>query len=909
MSIHCLTAEAALAELRTAPEGLAEAEAQRRLSEYGPNRVAAARRRNPVLVLAQEFTQLFPLVMWVAAALAFLLEREAPGEGMARLGGALIVVIVVSGLFSYWQEFRAAKTLAALMRLLPSQVRVMRGGLAREVLAETLVPGDILLLGDGDNVPADCRVLEAYGARVNTSTLTGEATAQPCTAAVSKEDSLTEARNILFAGTTLVAGQVRAMVFATGMRTAFGAISRLAEESGDAPSPLRLQIAHLSRFIVVLSVALGVSFFATGWLIGIPLWQGFIFAIGIIVAMVPEGLLPTLTLSLVLASQRMARRKVLIRHLPAVEALGSVTVICTDKTGTLTENRMTVSAVFPGVGPEMVASDIRAAAAEPMHRELFLAAALCNDVAEGERGGVRTLLGDPMEIALIDLARKALPGNIGARRLHEIPFDTERMRLSTIYESANGPVLYCKGAPESVLPICTRVVIDGCVQPLSPDQRSAIERAHADMTNRGLRVLAFAWRDATEYSNDAELERGLVYCGLAGLEDPPRSEVRDAVRRCRDAGIRVIMITGDHPGTALAIARKIGLVTSAHPLVVTGEDLRRHSELQLQIALDAPEILFARVGPDQKHRIVEALKRKGEIVAVTGDGVNDAPALKSAHIGVSMGIAGTDVARAAADIVLLDDNFASIVEGVEQGRVVFDNIRKLLTYPLAHNVPELVPYLAYALLRIPPALTPMQILAIDMGTDSITALGLGIENPEPGVMQRPPRAPDERLLDWRVALRAYLFLGLIESVAVMSIFVFLLSDGGWRFGDSVSYVAPLYLQATTACLIAVVVMQSANVFLCRSPTRSLLATGLGGNALIVWGVVFGIGLALAIVATPLGNAFFGTAPIGVDAWLIAVPFAAALVVLEELRKAVVRRTCAANASRPDIEYRDRSPIT
>jgi calcium-translocating P-type ATPase len=747
-------------------------------------------------------------------------------------------------------------------------------------------------LRDGDNVPADCRAIEAYGARLNTATLTGEATPRPCYARECGEESLEDASNLLLAGTTLVAGNVRAVVFATGMRSALGSISRLTQESGDAPSPLRLEVAHLSRLIVMLSIALGLFFFGAGWLTGIPAWQGFILAVGIIVAMVPEGLLPTLTLSLVLASQRMAERKVMIRHLAAVEALGSTTVICTDKTGTLTQNRMRVRAMALGDACESDVSVLHDPATAAAARAFLFSAALCNDLTEGERDGARTLLGDPMEVALAGLARSALPGIAATRRVHEIPFDAQRMRLSTVYQSADGMMLYCKGAPETVLPLCTRVLMNGEPGTLSDGQRALIAGAQTRMAHLGLRVIAFASRTVERLDTDAALERELVFCGLAGLEDPPRPEVPDAVRRCREAGIKVIMVTGDHPGTAVAIAREIGLVNSANPTVVTGKELRRLSATRLQLALDAPEILFARVDPGQKHRIVEALKSKHEIVAVTGDGVNDAPALKSAHIGIAMGVAGTDVARAAADVVLLDDNFASIVAGVEQGRAVFDNIRKFLTYILAHNVPELVPYLAHALLAIPLALTPMQILAIDMGTDSLTALGLGTDRPEPGLMQRPPRARNEKLLDWRLALRAYLFLGLIESVAVMFAFLSFLSAGGWHYGDPLGAETPLYVQATTVCLIVVVLMQSANVFLCRSPRRSLRATGFAGNRLILAGVAFGIALAIAIATTPLGNAFFDTAPIDPGAWLIGLPFALGLIVLEEVRKALVRRALA-----------------
>ena len=412
------------------------------------------------------------------------------------------------------------------------------------------------------------------------------------------------------------------------------------------------------------------------------------------------------------------------------------------------------------------------------------------------------------------------------------------------------------------------------------------------MAEQGLWVLALAYRPLEPQWQQGQLEEDLVFAGLVGLEDPPRPEVRAATRRCGEAGIRVIMITGDHPHTATAIAREIRLVRSESPGVITGEQLRHLSPIQLRLALDAAELIFARVSADQKMRIVEALKQKRHVVAVTGDGVNDAPALKSAHIGIAMGITGTDVAKEAADMVLLDDNFASIVNAVEEGRAVFENIRKFLTYILAHNVAELIPYLAFVLFNIPLPLTPIQILAIDMGTDSLTALGLGVERAAPAVMRRPPRSQHERLLNWPLALRAYGFLGMIEAVAAMAAFFYVLYGAGWQYGQSLATFDPVYRQGTTACLSAIIVMQIVNVFLCRSATRSVFSVGLLGNPLIGWGVILEIALILPIGYTPWGNFIFATAPIAGQVWLFMVPFAVGLFILEELRKWLVRRTGA-----------------
>jgi sodium/potassium-transporting ATPase subunit alpha len=890
VKIHQLSVEAALDSLCTTADGLSAAEAERRLSEYSPNRIEKIARTPAALRLLREFVQFFSVILWVAAALAFVAEWSVPGQGMARIGYALIGVILVSGIFSFWQEYRVEQTLNALQKLLPRQVNLLRGGLLAGLAVEQLVPGDFVLLEQGEIVPADCRLIEAFGVRVNNATLTGEAMPQTRDSLPSQEDDVTRSRNILLAGTSIVSGQGKAVVFATGARTEFGRIAHLAQTSGAAVSPLRRQLAYLSRLIAALAVGIGLIFFAVGVAIEVPFWQDFIFSIGIIVAMVPEGLLPTLTLALVLAAQRLARRNVLIRHLGSVETLGSATVICTDKTGTLTENRMRAQELL--LGRERFAAAVFANRPEIGQRffAFFEAANLCHDLKETEGDGSPVYLGDPMEVALVEMARLAITRFPAVSRLSEVPFDTDRMRHSVVYETPEGTVLYCKGAPESVLPLCRQILDGGQIQPLDAATSRTITDVEEAMAEKGLRILAFAMKKPTGSGVGEVLEQDLIFLGLVGLEDPPRPEVPEAIRKCREAGIKVIMVTGDHPHTAVAIAREIGLVRSAAPAIISGDQVRKLSIPELDEVLSSPEVIFARVAPDQKMRIVEALKNAGHVVAVTGDGVNDAPALKAAHIGIAMGVAGTEVARAASDMVLLDDNFASIVSAVEEGRAVFQNIRKFLTYVLVHNVAELVPFLAFALFQVPLALTPVQALAIDMGTDSLTALGLGVEEPDPQAMLQPPRPQNERLMSLPLALRAYLFLGIIEAAAAMAAFFFVLKGGGWTYGQSMAPNDPVYLAATAACLGAIILMQIVNVFLCRSSVRSVFATGVFNNRLIVWGVVLEIVLLMAIDYTPWGNALLGTAAVPGDLWLFMVPFALGMLVLEELRKWIVRRT-------------------
>jgi calcium-translocating P-type ATPase len=885
IGIPALTVAQALTSLKTRADGLPAAEAARRLAEFGPNHVEEMGKESLLIGFAREFTHFFAIILWVGAALAFSAERYGPGQGMGRLGVAIVGVILVNGVFSFWQEYKAERAVAALRRLLPQKVRALRDGKIEQILATELVPGDVVLLEEGDIVPADCRVIDAFGVRVNTATITGESLPKARTAEPSEEPSLF-AKNLLLAGTSLVSGQARALVYATGMLTEFGRIAHLTQTAGEAISPLKREIARLSWLVAFLATGIGIAFFLLGQAMGLPFLEGCLLAIGIIVANVPEGLLPTVTLSLAMATQRMAKRNALVRHLPAVEALGSATVICCDKTGTLTQNRMSVRRLFLGEAFSEPGDLGSQPTLTSRHRQLFVNAALCHNLKEAEVDGRRELLGDPMEVALASMGRELARGLERIARIDEIPFNTDRKRMSVLCETPGGRILYCKGALETVLATCDSVELEAGAMPLDDAARQHVLRAHDQMAETGLRVLAFAHGVVAE-GVPAE-EHGLTLSGLVGLEDPPRPEVPAGIARCTVAGIRVIMVTGDHPRTALAIAREIGLVTNAHPVVVSGDELRRMSPAQLQLALDAPEIVFARVAAEQKMFIVEALKKKGEVVAVTGDGVNDAPALKTADIGVAMGIAGTDVAKEAADLILLDDNFASIVAAVEEGRSVFENIRKFLTYILTSNIPELVPYLSFVLLGIPLPLTVIQILAVDLGTDMVPALALGAEKPDPAVMNRPPRAVGERLLTWGIIARAYLFLGVMEAAAAMAAFFFVLHRAGWRHGEAMSKSNPAYLEATTACLVAIVVAQVVNVFLCRHPRKSSLSFGILSNPLILLGIGVEMALILAIVYTRPGNWLFGTAPIGIAPWLFAAPFAIAMWAMEELRKAWLR---------------------
>ncbi len=876
MKIHRATPQEALSGLGASRGGLSGVEALRRKVEFGENKIPRVEGEAAWRMLTRQFTHFLALLLWLGAALAFAAEALSPGEGMLSLGFAILGVIAVNGLFSFWQEYRAEKALKALEKLLPQRAAALRDGAVSLIEASEVVPGDILVVGEGDSVPADCRIIEAEGLLANLATLTGESRPRALAAEQSAEEELLHSDNILFAGTTILAGRGIAVVFATGHSTEFSKIAHLTQSAPKSPSPLQKEIALTSKRVGLWALTLGLVFFSAGQLSGLSFWANFTFAIGLIVAFVPEGLLPTVTLSLALACRRMAARNALVRHMPAVEALGCATVICTDKTGTLTQNRMEVKVAVAG---DELSSPEKMDRASAEVKLLLAAAGACNDLKEGAGGA---LLGDPMEVALVNLAG-GLPR---FKRLGSIPFEAKRRRMSVACETPDGVYLFAKGAPEAILPLCAAKISGGVEKPLDEAGKKRISEQNSEIAQKGLRVIAFAVKKMEASTPRESWESGLSFVGLAGLEDPPRTEVPAAVEKCRAAGIRVIMVTGDQPLTALAIARQVGIVHSPSPVVVTGEGLRRMSGAELQLSLDAPEIIFARLTADQKLRIVSALKKKKEIVAVTGDGVNDAPALKYADVGIAMGISGTEVARESADVVLLDDNFASIVAAVEEGRAVFGNIRKFLRYILTSNVPEAISFLAFTVFGVPLPLTIIQILAIDLGTNLLPALALGAERGAPDVMEKPPRPRGERLLRPELMAHAYFFLGPMEAFAALWAFFYVLHAGGWSYGETLSPASPLYLSATTATLAATVMTQVANLYLCRAGSRPLYASKFAANPLVNLGALSEIVIILALVYTPLGWLIFRTAPFGWRVWAVIIPFMAAMIFLEEARKLV-----------------------
>ena len=858
------------------PPGLTQEEARARLARVGPNVLAEPRRPSHLRRFGSQLVHLFALLLWLGAALALV-------GGLPELSAAIVVVILVNAVFAFAQEYRAERASEALRGVLPLTARVRRGGEERELPAEELVPGDVVVLQPGDRVSADAEVLSRHELRVDNSTLTGES--RPV-----------EPERLVYAGTHVARGTAEAVVVATGMATEFGRIAELTQRGKEDPSPLEVELRRVTRVVALMSFGLGALFFVVAGFLGLGLEERFVFAIGVTVANVPEGLLPTVTLSLALGTQRMARRNALVRRLSAVETLGETTVICTDKTGTLTENQMTVERVWSpdagwfeveGAGYETFGrfrQDGQVTNARPL-RELLRCALLCNDARLTAGTAGVEVVGDPTEAALVVVAEKG-----GLRHEHEaarrprvaeIPFDSDRKRMTTVHLVGGQRVAYVKGAAETIVPRTTLG---------SVEQARALEAAE-QMERGALRVLALARRILPEgVEAPDEIERDLELLGVVGMLDPPRPEVADAIASCRAAGIRVLMVTGDSGTTAEAVARRIGLVENdAH--VIGPSDLDRLDDEELRRRLAERDVIFARISPEQKLRLARVLRAGGEIVAMTGDGVNDAPALKEADIGIAMGRGGTDVARETAEMVLLDDNFASIVAAVEEGRAVYDNIRRFAAYHFCSNVGELLPFLFWGISggAVPLPLTVMQVLAIDLGTDMLPAIALGTERAEPGTMTRPPRPRSERLLSRRVLARVYGFVGPLEGLAGMSGFLFSYVLGGVHLGGALPSSGPAYVQATTMTQTGIVMGQVGAGFAMRTDRRSVFSIGLLSNRFLLVGVAFELALAAALVYVPGLNGAFHQQPLGPWHWLFLAAWPPIVFGAEEARKAFVRR--------------------
>ncbi len=878
-----------LGDLRSSRQGLSTREARRRLIAYGPNELRRERHAGWWTEVAAQLTHPLALLLWTASVLAFVASIPA-------LAAAIVAVIVLNAAFAFLQEMQAERAVEALSEYLAPHATVLRDGRRESVEARAVVPGDVLVILEGDRVCADGRLL-AGAVELDVSTLTGESVPVLRQAgAVEAGAPLLEAPDTVFSGTGCTAGEALALVFATGMQTELGRIAALAQRGRREPSPLELEVKRVAWLIAIVATAVGLAFLLVGTLVaGLPLDDATVFAIGLLVANVPEGLLPTITLALAVGVRSLARRKAVIKRLSAVETLGSTDVICTDKTGTLTENRMRVTLVWtPASGPAALDRGEDTPPGADLAR-LAAAMAACTTAVSGERES-----GDPTELAILAAADRLGQDTDPERRERDrrelFSFNPALKLMSTVDDREGELWVSCKGAPDEVLARCETVHHGEQERRLDETERMRILAEAEREAGDGLRVLGVAGRRVAEEppATREEAERALCFLGLVAMFDPPRPEVSAAVARCHAAGIRIIVVTGDHGLTAAAVARQTGIVTG-QPRLVTGRELDGMSEPELDDMLrQEPELIFSRSSPETKVRIADALRDEGHVVAMTGDGVNDAPALRRADIGVAMGRSGTEVAREASTMVLTDDNFASIVAAVEEGRRVYDNIRKFVVYIFAHATPEVVPFLAFALSggAIPLPLTALQILAVDLGTETLPALALGRDPAEPGLMQRPPRPRAEGIIRRAMLTRAWLFLGAISAVLVMAGFFYVLLKGNWAWGDDVSSGAPLHdlwREATTMTFLGIVACQVGTAFAARTEHASLRQMGVLSNRLLLWGIAFELAFAAAVIYLPPFQSVFGTAALGADALLFVLPFPLIVWGADELRRASLRR--------------------
>lgn len=879
---HSLRAHDVVSRLGSKTEGLDEEEAKLRLSRFGHNELEPEKKPSSAGIFLRQFKSVLVIILLAATLISLAL-----GE---TVDAAVILAIVFAiSVLGFVQEYRAEKALEALKRMAALTATVVRGGVESEIPARELVPGDVVVLSVGDKIPADMRLVETVNLRIDEASLTGESvSSEKGIDPVPQDSPLADRTCNAYAGTAVSYGRGRGVVFSTGQTTEFGKIASMMQAAPKVKTPLELRIESVGRVLGVIMVGASVLVLLVGLARGQPFLEMFLWSVSLAVAAVPEALPAVVTGGLAIGVRRMAKRNAIVRRLPAVETLGSTTIICSDKTGTMTKGEMTVRRIF--VGKELY--EVTGSGYEPrgeilkdgipaLNDGLSLIArvgALCND-ASMTVASLTRVVGDPTEIALLVIAAKTGEKverlKLAYPRIFEAPFTSERKRMTTVHNAPDGQLLCCmKGALETVLPSCESAYFEGRSVPMDQAMIRRIHDVGEQMASDALRVLAFAFKAMSNVRSDFERnsESGLVFLGLMGMIDPPREEVKGAVRKCDTAGIKVVMITGDHKATAEAVARELNLLSSKRK-VLSGAELDRLGENEFERLVEDVAV-YARVSPEHKLRIVTALKKKGHIVAMTGDGVNDAPALKNANIGIAMGITGTDVTKEAADIVLADDNFASIVAAVEEGRAIYDNIRKYLLFLLSANTGELLIMLSAVLFGFPLPLVPVQILYVNLATDGLPALALGIDPPVQDLMRRHPRNPK---LSVFAGLKGWIAgITLLMSLVMMSLFAYGLSSRG-------------LVEARSLMFMAIIVFELVFAFSCRSQSQTIFRLGVTSNKYLVAAVLSQLCLLLLIMYVPSVARLFEVTPIGIIDWLMVVAVGISGFVLAEISKVIAVR--------------------
>ena len=899
---HAMSGEETLSALGSDEQGLSSEEARDRLVRYGPNELSEGRKISPLMIFLDQFKDYMVIILIIAALISAGIGVWKDSTEEYLDAGIIMVIVLVNAVLGFVQNYRAERTMQALRDMAAPKANVMRDGEERSVPSRELVPGDVILISTGDRISADARLLEAANLKTNEASLTGESlpVSKNAQEVFPSDTLLSDRENMVFSGCTVDHGRGRAVVTSTGMLTQLGNIARMVQ-SEDEDTPLQRKLDRLGKQLGVMVLGVCAFIFAVGYLRGVAAEEMFLTSVSLAVAAIPEGLPAVVTISLALGLQRMARRKAVMRKLPAVESLGSATVICTDKTGTLTKGEMNIREIFMGETVNVSGEGfepqgrfvVQGETIDMAKREdlamLLVAGALCNDSSLYQEDGKWKVRGDPTEGTLIVTARKAGidEGEVAKNspRIFEIGFDSVKKRMTTVHQVDDRKMAFMKGAAESVIPLCGKRRVRDKDQELDRASVDSLLAKNNEMAGRALRVLAIAVRDVTDVPlEEAALERDLTFLGLVGMIDAPRKEALEAVRKCRTAGIRVIMITGDHELTARAIALEMGIAEPGRDKVVSGRTLETASDEELAELLKDVNV-FARVAPEHKVRIVDALQARGEIVAMTGDGVNDAPALKKADIGVAMGITGTDVSKEASQMVLMDDNFASIVNAVEEGRGVYDNIRKFVSFLLSCNSGEVIAMFVASLIFVDPEyipfLLPVHLLWMNLVTDGFPALALGVEPIEPNIMARPPNDPREPPVNRRTALRV---LSIGGAFAFSALLAFLLVDlldpsGG---GEDVQH-------ARTVAFCTMVFSQLFFAFSARSQTLTIRKLGLLTNRKMIAAVAVSALLQLAVVYLPGLSDAFRTTQLGWEDWALILPISLIALVLNEAGKVVAAR--------------------
>jgi Ca2+-transporting ATPase len=889
-SWHCLTREECMAKLKSCPQGLTQDEAKRLLAEYGANELKAKKKISPLLIFLEQFKDLLIIILLVAVVISGVM-----GEVVDAI--VIVIIVIFASVLGFVQEYRAEKSMEALRKMAAPMASVLRGGTELRIPARDLIPGDIVVLRDGDKVPADGRLIEAINLQAEEAALTGESVPVEKTVnPVAQDAPIAERRNMVFAGTSVSYGRGLALVTSTGMDTEFGQIAGMIQSIEKEKTPLEINLDRMSKIIAICAlsltallalVRLGQDYFG-----GILTWQTgvevLMWGVSLAIAAVPEALPAVVTISLAIGVQRMVKRHALIRKLPAVETLGCTTVICSDKTGTLTQNQMTVRRIYAGGK----VTSVSGAGYEPRGEfsqdgrainlkddavlsRLLDVAVLCNDSRLNSDKGVWSVQGDPTEGALLVLAAKGGLEHQDRKneipRVDEIPFTSERKRMTTLHHTRATPVIYMKGAPEIILDLCDRWQEGENVKTLDHGERQRVLTSLASMSDDALRTLAFAYKPFTSEKLDTGSETGMVFIGLVGMIDPPRPEVKEAIALCRKASIRPIMVTGDHKATAVAVGRELGLLDKG--LAISGDELDRMSDQEFEKIAGEVEII-ARVSPSHKMRVVNALAKRGEVVAMTGDGVNDAPALRKADIGIAMGITGTDVTKESADMILTDDNFASIVAAVEEGRGLFGNIKKYLIYLLSCNLGEIILMAAAVLMGLPALpLIAVQILYVNLATDGLPALALSVDPPDPDIMERAPRRRNQGIFT-KPVIGYVVGLGVWTALVTLGVFLWALNTGK---SDA---------EAQSMCFVTLILIEFFNALNCRSDRFSIFKVGIFKNRWLVGAISWEIALMLAIVYVPFLQGPFNTFPLEGYEWAIAVGSAATALIVVEIYKAI-----------------------